>query len=300
MFHIAIIPQAANSSSCLILPLYLFIILAYRGRIVLLKGVFALFIEKMTDEELVPYRCAWQNIKYGYELREYNRKGHYSLWFDVRRKKHPKRQKKFRAWTHFLKIRENDQCHSYMVLKIYLECSVLCPECFPINGRIVRMIMDHEYDEIAMGGDRLDDGSYDEKKKNAIGIKFAKASYAGYPLEVQQACLEDLEAFQNKTGRSDYACDKFEFAIGLVYRIMRGAKPTLITRKIYESKKKRKKSNDEIYSEKIKSEYSHDIVFASTLDKTMGIEGRKTLIILMELAYQDAGLTIPEGVYAFY
>ena len=254
----------------------------------------------MTDAELRPYICAWRNIKYGYELREYNRKGFFSLLFGVRRKKHPKKQKKFHASTHFLRIRENDQEHTYMVLKIYLECSVLCPSCFPINDRIVRMIMDHEYDEIAMGGDSLDDGSYDKDKKNEIGIKFAEASYDGYPEELRKTYIEDLIFFQGEAGCQAYAADKFEFAMSLVYRIMRGASPSLISNKIYDNKKSRKKSNDEIYRDKIKSDYSHDVVFAATLYKTRDIPGRQALIILMELAYRDAGLAIPEGVYAYY
>ncbi len=264
------------------------------------RGVFALLIEQMTEAELVPYMCAWDNIKRGYLLREIIRKGHHSLRLDVCRKKHPKKQKKFRERVHFLRQIENDQCHTYMMLKIYLECSVLRPQQYPIDCRVVRLIVDHEYDEIATGCDMLADGSYDKEKKNAIGLAFAKKCYAGYPLELQRAYLEDLEAFQNEEGNPCFMADKFEFPMGLIYRIIRGKKPTKITKKIYDNKKNRKKSSDEKYSKKIGSKWSHDIVFASTLDRTRGIPGRDAMIILMELAYCEAKLKIPKGMYQLY
>jgi hypothetical protein len=255
-------------------------------------------INLYTDKQ--KYRAIYDQLYYDYLTRTIGRKGFASLRYiplDC-----------FMAIMDFLTMCENDWEHGGMLASWYIEMAMFYPDEFEPNLAIVQLALRHDRVEIPFG-DKLDDGTCDKVDKKLKEYKFFCKSNEGLPKDMQEMRNALMALFQEDCTPL-FAIDKLEFVLCQLIRLrlMREklsyedylkAIPA-ISDQIYEKGCSKEDSKDEEYAKLIDSYRCVDICYAASLDKTKGIAGRDRLIGVIECAYDDAKICIPESIKHLY
>ena len=191
---------------------------------------------------------------------------------------------------------QNDYEHSHSSVVILSLLKDFFPKKFGfIKKRHYDCMSDHELGELVIL-DICDDGSADTAAKDERELELMREYLKDFPKKARKRREECFRSLQSKDDVC-YLVDKFDFLLGQLYLIKNGFKVTDITSK---RETGGMSPADKHYSELTDTKRSIDVCFAHALDNTSGIVGREYLIGIVEAAYADVGMEVPEKVKDLY